>query len=89
MPFYCASAFDTLAINGTYTWTGAYYNNKAVYNNLTYNLWYAGSPYYQWAISPTVGGGTGTWVSSKVATAGCPDGAYAVETGVINMGGCL
>jgi hypothetical protein len=85
---YCASTFATPAINGNYAWTGAYYNAKAVYNNGTYNLWYTGSPYYQWAISLVVGGGIGTWMSSKVATDGCPDGAYAIETGVINIGAC-
>lgn len=88
-PQYCASTFTTAAINGTYTWTGAYFNSKAVYNNGTYNLWYAASPYYKWAISVVVGGGIGTWLSSKTTEDGCPNGSYTVESGLVVVGACV
>ena len=87
-PRYCASTFSTTNVNGTYTWTGAYYNGKAVYSNGTYHLWYATSPYDKWIVSPSVGGGIGSWLSSKTATDGCPDGSYVVESGTIIVGSC-
>ena len=51
-------------------------------------MWYASSPYNQWAISVTVGSGIGTWVTSKTTTSGCPDGTYSVESGTIIVGSC-
>jgi hypothetical protein len=87
-PDYCATGYTTRAINGTYSWTGAYYNSKAVYNNGTYNLWYAAGVYTRWAISLVIGTAPANWMSSKTTTGGCPDGSYDTEPGTIAVGTC-
>ena len=83
---YCAQGFATADINGTYSWTGASYSSKPVYNNGTYNLWY--SPVFYWAISGDVGDPQIQWVTSKDDALGCPDGAYVVEAGTLYEGEC-
>ena len=84
---YCASTFTTVAINGQYTWTGADYNNKAVYNNGTYNIWFDAVTGY-WACSGDVGDPQNQWVSSKDDAGGCPDGAWVGEAGLLAEGTC-
>jgi len=86
---YCAQDFTTANINGSYIWTGGYYNSKPVYNNGTYNLWY--SPVltsYYWAVSGDVGDPQNQWVTSKDDALGCPDGAYVGEAGNMYEGEC-
>jgi hypothetical protein len=84
---YCASTFTTVAINGQYTWTGATYGGKAVYNNGTYNIWFDTVSGY-WACSADVGDPFNQWLSSKDAAGGCPDGAWAGEDGLLAEGSC-
>jgi len=85
---YCASTFATANINGTYTWRGAIYNGKPVYDNATYYLWYStvGSNY--WAISLTYPTAEINWVSNKNVPGGCPDGTYENENGTLVAGQC-
>jgi len=87
-PNYCATGYVTNALNGTYSWTGDYYNSKPIYNNGTYNLWYASGAYDTWAISSSVGTSPVNWLSSKTTTEGCPDGTYDTEAGTLAIGEC-
>ena len=75
------------AINGSYAWTGAYYNSKAVYNNSTYNIWYTLSQ-NAWVISSVVGAAAINWVSEKTTIGGCPNGTYDAVAGTIVVGTC-
>jgi hypothetical protein len=86
---YCSQDFVTANVNGTYTWTGGFHNSKPIYNNGTYDLFYAWiEPSYYWAASVNYTDPIISWVALKDTPFACPDGAYNSGDGDIYIGEC-